>query len=97
MNNTVIRKRDIYDESLRKVGGEKIYQVGRSGEHKADITIRCKRCNQFLLGYDLIHDDDKRILERVTLPPCRCKRVLTLMKYTEGILRKQAVDNIVRI
>lgn len=97
MNNTVFRKRDIYDESLRKVDQEIIYQVGRSGEHKADISIRCKRCNQFLLRYDLVHDDDKRILERVTLPPCRCKRVLTLMKYTEGILREQAVDNIFRI
>ena len=97
MNNTVIRKRDIYDESMRKVGKQKIYQVGRSGEHKADITIRCKRRNQFLLGYDLVHDDDRRILERVTLPPCRCKRVLTLMKYTEGILRRQAQGNVVRI
>lgn len=97
MNNTVIRKRDINNEDLTKADGEKIYQVGRSGEHKADITIRCKRCNQFLLGYDLVHDDDKRILERVTLPPCRCRRVFTFMKYTEGILRKQAVDNIVRI
>ncbi len=97
MNDTMIRKRDTEDETLTTSGRKKAYQIGKSGEHRADITIRCRRCNQFLLGYDLAYDDDKRILERITLPPCRCKRVLTLMKYTEGMLRKQAVDNIVRL
>ena len=97
MNDTMIRKRDTEDETLTTSEREKAYQIGKSGEHRADITIRCRRCNQFLLGYDLAYDDDKRILERITLPPCRCKRVLTLMKYTEGMLRKQAVDNIVQL
>ena len=93
----MIRKKDIYEESLKKIDQKKMYQVRRSREHKADISIRCKRCNQFLLGYDLAYDDEKRILDGVTLPPCRCKRVFTRMNYTEGILRKRAVNNIVRI
>lgn len=76
---------------------EKAYLIERKGEHYADIAIKCKRCNQFLLGYDLIHDDNKRILEDITLPPCNCKRVLRFIKYTEGMLRMQAENNIVRL
>lgn len=86
MDHTV-RKRDMDYEGIGEVDEDKAYQVERKGEHTADISIRCRRCNQFLLGYDLTHDDDKRILEHITLPPCRCKRVLRLMKYTEGLLR----------
>lgn len=95
--NSTIRKRDMDYEYLREVDESRVYQVERKGEHTADISIRCKRCNQFLLGYDLTHDDDKLILEQITLPPCRCKRVLRLMKCTEGLLRKQAENNVVRI
>lgn len=76
---------------------EKAYLIERKGEHYADIAIKCKRCNQFLLGYDLIYDDNKRILEHITLPACKCKRVLRFIKYTEGMLRMQAKDNIVRL
>lgn len=96
MKNT-IRKRDLHHENLREVNGNRTYQVEKKGEHTADISIRCKRCNQFLLGYDLTHDYDKPILEHITLPPCRCKRVLRLMKYTERVLLMQAENNIVRI
>ncbi|MBR1742821.1 MAG: hypothetical protein IJ733_13325 [Lachnospiraceae bacterium] len=97
MNNT-IRKRDMDYEGLSEVDKEsRVYQVEKKGEHTADISIRCRRCNQFLLGYDLTHDDDKLILEHITLPPCRCKRVVRLMKYTEGILRMHAVNNIVKL
>lgn len=97
MNNT-IRKRDVDYEVLMKVEKQgREYQVEKKGEHTADISIRCKRCNQFLLGYDLTHDDDKQILEQITLPPCRCKRVLRLVRYTEGMLRMQAKDSIVKL
>ena len=95
--NNNIGKRALDYEVVGEFDNNKAYQVEKKGEHTADITIRCRRCNQFLLGYDLTHDDNKRILEQITLPPCRCKRVLRLMKYTEGILRMQAENNVVRL
>ena len=92
-----ISKRVMDCEDIGEFNKNRAYQVEKKGEHTADISIRCKRCNQFLLGYDLTNDDDKRILEHITLPPCRCKRVLRLMQYTEGLLRMQAEHNTVRI
>ena len=96
LNNTV-RKREYDHEGIGETDRNRLYQVEKKGGHTADISIRCKRCNQFLLGYDLTHDDNKHILEHITLPPCRCKRVLRLMKYTEGFLRMQAENNVVRL
>ena len=90
----MIRKREYEVYDLEQ---EKCIQVERKGEHKADIIIRCKRCNQFLLGYDLVYDDKKLIMENITLPPCRCTRVIRFKKYTEGILRRQAMGNVVRV
>lgn len=92
---STIRKRERYFEELEEK--REAYSVEKKGEHMADITIRCKRCNQFLLGYDLTDDDNKPIMENVILPPCRCTRVIRFKKYTEGILRRQAVGNVVRI
>lgn len=90
------RKREHSFETLETVKNS-AYSVEKKGEHMADITIRCKRCNQFLLGYDLVGDDDRPIMENVMLPPCRCTRVIRFKKYTEGILRRQAQGNVVRI
>ena len=93
----MIRKRENGAYGLgRKTQGTQI-RVEKKGEHRSDIAIRCKRCNQYLLGYDLVYDDDRLIMENITLPPCRCTRVIRFKKYTEGILRKQAVDNVVRV
>ena len=76
---------------------DKAYQMKRKGEYKATITILCKYCNDFLLGYDMVNNDNIVIMERVTLPPCKCKRVIRFIKYTEGVLCKQADNNVVRI
>ena len=94
--NTV-RRRDYFFDDVEQEGKIIPYRVEKKGEHLADITIRCRRCNQLLLCYDLTHDDDRMILDNVMLPPCRCTRVIRFKKYTEGILRRQAVDNVVRI
>lgn len=91
------RKRDFVFEKDKDYTEDEAYKIEKKGEHRADIIIRCKRCNQFLLGYDLTYDDRSYILENVMLPPCRCTRVVRFMRYTEGFLRQQAVDGIVKI
>ena len=93
----MIRKRVNGAYDLERKTQETQIRVERKGEHRADIAIRCKRCNQYLLGYDLVYDDDRMIMENIILPPCRCTRVIRFKKYTEGVLRKQAVDNVVRV
>lgn len=61
------------------------------------IELRCKECKQRLMDYTLVGEDDRIVLQGITIKCYRCKRVLMLEKYTEGILRQHSVKGTYRI
>lgn len=61
------------------------------------IELRCKQCKQRVMDYTLTDNDAAIVLQNITIKCCRCKRVMTLKKYTEGMLRIHAVNGTYRI
>ena len=57
--------------------------------YKTDsIEIRCCKCNMKLMEYTLQHDDDALAINGMSFKCSRCRRVITLMKYTEAIMKQ---------
>ena len=55
------------------------------------IELRCSKCNMKIMDYMIQHEDTGCALNGVSLKCSRCKRVITLMKYTEAIIRHGSV------
>lgn len=55
------------------------------------IELRCSKCNMKIMDYMIQHEDTACALNGVSLKCSRCKRVITLMKYTEAIIRHGSV------
>lgn len=49
------------------------------------------------MNYTLTGDDSAVVLQNIEIKCDRCKRIMRLMKYTEGVLRLQAKDGILKI
>lgn len=54
------------------------------------IELHCKACNMRFFDYIVTGDDNTIALQGISLKCSRCKRVLILKKYTEGILKSRA-------
>ena len=54
-------------------------------------------CNARMMDYTLCQDDDRIVLQGITIKCNRCKRVMMLKKYTEGMIRKRADKGVFRI
>ena len=54
------------------------------------IELRCKECNQRFFDYMVTGNNETIVLQGISLKCTRCKRVLVLKKYTEGILKKSS-------
>ena len=52
------------------------------------IELHCKECNQRFFDYMVTGNNETIVLQGISLKCTRCKRVLVLKKYTEGILMK---------
>ena len=50
-----------------------------------------------MMDYTLCQDDDRIVLQGITIKCNRCKRVMMLKKYTEGMIRKRADKGVFRI
>ncbi len=50
-----------------------------------------------MMDYTLCQDDDRIVLQGITIKCSRCKRVMMLKKYTEGMIRKRADKGVFRI
>ncbi|MBO5088805.1 MAG: hypothetical protein J6C01_09025 [Lachnospiraceae bacterium] len=61
------------------------------------IELRCKQCKQRLMDYMVTGNDEAVVLQNITLKCWRCKRVLMLKKYTEGMIRMNSVKHTYRI
>ena len=54
------------------------------------IELHCKECNQRFFDYMVTGNNETIVLQGISLKCTRCKRVLVLKKYTEGILMKHS-------
>ena len=54
------------------------------------IELHCKECNQRFFDYMVTGNNETIVLQGISLKCTRCKRVLVLKKYTEGILLKHS-------
>ena len=50
-----------------------------------------------MMDYTLCQDDDRIVLQGITIKCNRCKRVMMLKKYTEGMIRKRSDKGVFRI
>ena len=55
------------------------------------IELRCSKCNMKIMDYMIQHEDTACALNGVSLKCSRCKRMITLMKYTEAIIKHGSV------
>ena len=61
------------------------------------VQLHCRECNARMMDYTLCQDDDLIVLQGITIKCSRCKRVMMLNKYTEGMIRKRADKGMLRI
>ena len=54
------------------------------------IELRCKQCKQYIMDYTLSQNDEEIAVQHITIKCHRCKRVIAMKKYTEGIIRKHS-------
>lgn len=66
-------------------------------KEKNYIELHCRQCNQRLMDYILCYKDETTVLQGITLKCTRCKQVLMVKKYTEGILREYARNGVFKI
>ena len=56
------------------------------------IELHCKECNMRFFDYMVTGNDKMIVLQGISLKCARCKRILVLKKYTEGMLRTHSVQ-----
>lgn len=56
------------------------------------IELHCKECNRRFFDYIVTGNNETIALQGISLKCTRCKRVLVLKKYTEGILKMRSVN-----
>lgn len=61
------------------------------------IEIRCKKCNKLMMEYYMSEDDFAVALQNIGIKCDRCKRVMMLKKYSEGMLKEHSVNGTFRI
>lgn len=65
--------------------------------NKDVIEIRCRQCKKLMMNYHVCGDDSAVALQGIGVKCDRCKRVMILKKYTEGILISRLTDGAFRI
>ena len=63
------------------------------------IEIRCRRhnCNKLFMNYYVTGENVVLNLQGFELKCEKCKRILRLQKYTEQMLKNNAVDGVYRV
>ena len=61
------------------------------------IEIRCKKCNKLMMEYFMSGDDAAVVLQNIGIKCDRCKRVMILKKYSEGMMKEHSENGIFRI
>lgn len=58
--------------------------------NKGGIKICCKQCGRQLMCYTLQQDDNAIAVQNMEIKCTRCTRVMTLKKYTEGMISNRS-------
>ena len=61
------------------------------------IEIRCKKCNKLMMEYFMSGDDSAVVLQNIGIKCDRCKRVMILKKYSEGMMKEHSENGTFRI
>ena len=61
------------------------------------IEIRCKKCNKLMMEYYMSGDDSAVVLQNIGIKCDRCKRVMILKKYSEGMMKEHTIQRTFRI
>lgn len=56
------------------------------------IEIRCKKCNKLMMEYFVCSDDSAVALQNIGIKCDRCKRVMILKKYSEGMMKEHTIQ-----
>lgn len=65
--------------------------------NKDVIEIRCRQCKKLMMNYHVCGDDSVVALQGIGVKCDRCKRVMILKEYTEGMLISRLIDGAFRI
>lgn len=66
-------------------------------ESKNSILMCCKKCGIPFTEYMLSGDKESIVLQNIRQKCTRCKRVMILKRYTEGILLQHSLNGRVEI
>ena len=61
------------------------------------LEIRCKKCNKLMMEYFVCGDDSAVALQNIGIKCDRCKRVMILKKYSEGMMKEHSENGTFRI
>ena len=61
------------------------------------IEIRSKKCNKLMMEYYMSGDDSAVVLQNIGIKCDRCKRVMILKKYSEGMMKEHSENGTFRI
>lgn len=61
------------------------------------IEIRCKKCNKLMMEYYPCGDESSVALQNIGMKCSRCKRVIILKKYSEGMMKEHSENGTFRI
>ena len=61
------------------------------------IEIRSKKCNKLIMEYFVCGDDSAVALQNIDYKCDRCKRVMILKKYSEGMKKEHSENGTFRI
>lgn len=73
-------------------------QLGKEKMEKwSTVQLHCRECGARMMDYTLIYEDERIVLQGLTIKCSRCKRVMMLKKYTEGMIRAHVKKGVFRI
>lgn len=61
------------------------------------IEIRCKKCNKLIMEYFMSGDDNAVVVQNIGIKCDRCKRVMLLKKYSEGMMKDYSDNGAFRL
>ena len=61
------------------------------------IELRCEQCNKLLMNYYESGYDSIIVFQGIAIKCSRCKRIMNLKKYTEGMIKHNLDGSVFRL
>lgn len=69
----------------------------RTLSKKKIIELRCEQCNKLLMNYYESGYDSIIVFQGIAIKCSRCKRIMNLKKYTEGMIKHNLDGSVFRL